>query len=68
MEIDKSEEHDRNACDSMHESLVSDSNATTDRRRQLSKQCWQSFSFRDGMQIDDRHEQYAKADSSIRDS
>jgi hypothetical protein len=64
MQIDETDEQDRNADSSMDESLEPDSNVTLERELHLSKQCLPSLSTDEGMQIDESDEQQQNTPSS----
>jgi hypothetical protein len=68
MQIDESDEHNKNADSSTDESFEPDSNVTVERDRHPEKQFVLSCSTEEGMRIDESDEQERNADSSIDES
>jgi hypothetical protein len=68
MQIDESDEQDKNADFAIRESLQPESKVTLESALQLLKQNSQRCSTDDGMQIDESDEQDANAYFSIRES
>jgi hypothetical protein len=68
MQIDESEEQDRNADASIRKSLEPGSNVTLESALHSVKQPWQRSSTDDGMQIDESDEQDENAHASIRET